>query len=449
MKVYLDSVGCRLNQSEIEAYARQFHAAGHALAPTPQDADLVVVNTCAVTEAAASDSRQKIRQAARSGAQKIVVTGCWSTLNPQGAAALQGVSQVVPNAIKDRLVPDLLQAPAELFDLEPLARVPVPGARQRTRAFIKVQDGCNNRCSFCITTIARGRGRSRSIPEVLADVRGVLRGSPEHDLQESYSLPIISSEQPQLGAAQEIVLTGVHLGSWGHDLQPRTSLYHLVKAILRETETPRLRLSSLEPWDLDPEFFSLWEDKRLCRHLHLPLQSGCTATLRRMRRRTTPDDFARLVETARRVIPDVAITTDLIAGFPGEDEAEFAESLAFVQAVRFAGGHVFTYSARPGTAAAQQAAQVPHPLRKERGKLLRAVLAESAVTYQAGFLGQELSVLWESATGLGPQGWQLSGLTDNYLRVSAWSPQPIINQITPVYLSEVARNRMLGKIRVL
>ena len=140
-----------------------------------------------------------------------------------------------------------------------------------------------------------------------------------------------------------------------------------MQAILQQTETPRLRLSSLEPWDLDAEFFSLWEDKRLCRHLHLPLQSGCAATLRRMRRKTTPEDFARLVEAARRLIPGVAITTDVIAGFPGEDESEFAESLAFVQAMRFAGGHVFTYSARPGTVAARQAAQVPHALRKERG----------------------------------------------------------------------------------
>ena len=170
------------------------------------------------------------------------------------------------------------------------------------------------------------------------------------------------------GAAQEIVLTGVHLGSWGSDLKPPRKLFHLVQAILEQTQAPRLRLSSLEPWDLDAELFSLWADPRLCRHLHLPLQSGCAATLRRMARKTTPDDFARLVETARRLIPDVAITTDLIAGFPGEDEAEFAESLAFVQAMQLAGGHVFTYSARPGTAAARMAPQVPHADRKERGR---------------------------------------------------------------------------------
>jgi threonylcarbamoyladenosine tRNA methylthiotransferase MtaB len=447
LKVYLDSVGCRLNQSEIEAYARQFNAAGHLLAPTPQEADLVIVNTCAVTQAAASDSRQKIRQAARSGAHEIVVTGCWSTLQPQEAAALQGVSQVIPNAIKDRLVTDLLHTPAEAFELEPLARMPVPGARQRTRAFIKVQDGCNNRCSFCITSVARGKERSRTIPEVLADMCGVLLGSPEQYIKDPSTLASSNAMRLAPGAAREIVLTGVHLGTWGHDFQPRLSLQQLVQAILRQTETQRLRLSSLEPWDLEAEFFSLWEDIRLCRHLHLPLQSGSAATLRRMRRKTTPDDFARLIETARRMIPGVAITTDLIAGFPGEDETEFAESLAFVQSMHFAGGHVFTYSARPGTAAAQQASQVPHQVRKERAARLRAILAESAGTYLSAFLGQEMSVLWESASGIGPQGWQLSGLTDNYLRVSAWSPQPMINQITPVYLSEVIRDRIQGIIR--
>ncbi len=409
MKVYLYSIGCRLNQSEIETYARQFHTAGHVLVETPEEADLVVVNTCAVTSAAAADSRGKIRQAARAGAGEVVVTGCWSTLNPSGAAALPGVSRVVPNEVKDRLVPDLLNLPQEVFDLEPVQRIPVPGARLRTRAFIKVQDGCDNRCTFCITTVARGAGRSRPLEAVLEDI-----GRAEN--------------------AREIVLTGVHLGSWGQDLSPRLHLRQLVEAILKETSTPRVRLSSLEPWDLDEDFFSLWENPRLCRHLHLPLQSGCRATLRRMARKTTPESFQALVSAARRAIPDVAVTTDVIAGFPGENEAEFAESLDFVRALGFAGGHVFTYSARPGTAAARMPDQVPHPLRKARGAQLRAALAESAQEYSARFLGAALPVLWESATALGPEGWELNGLTGNYLRVRACAPQRLWNEITPVRL---------------
>lgn len=429
MKVYLDMVGCRLNQSEIESYARQFRAAGHTLTPTPEGADLVVVNTCAVTAAAASDSRQKIRQAQRAGAREIVVTGCWSTLQPRSAASLPGVTRVVPNRLKDRLVPDLLQMPQEIFDLEPLARQPIPGARFRTRAFVKVQDGCDNRCTFCITTLARGAGRSRPIPAVLADVRSCLAGG-----------------------AQEIVLTGVHLGSWGQDLSPRQSLRDLVQAILSETDAPRLRLSSLEPWDLDESFFELWRDRRLCRHLHLPLQSGCAATLRRMARKTTPEAFARLVAAARASISGVAITTDVIVGFPGEDEAEFEESLQFVKAMQFAGGHVFTYSARPGTVAARLPAQVPHPVRKERNARLRQVLAEAARLFREGFLGAELPVLWESATALDPSGWQVSGLSDNALRVRAHVPRrlpataQVWNEITPVLLIALEEDEFIGAI---
>jgi threonylcarbamoyladenosine tRNA methylthiotransferase MtaB len=422
MKVYLDSIGCRLNQSEIEAYARQFRAAGSTLVPTPGEAELVVINTCAVTGQAASDSRQKVRQAGRAGADEIVVTGCWSTLNPQGAAALPKVSRVVPNLDKDRLVSDLLQLPAETFELEPLARQPVPGARLRTRAFIKAQDGCDNRCTFCITTVARGAGRSRPIPEVLADIRSALGGE-----------------------AQEIVLTGVHLGSWGHDLTPRLHLKHLVQAVLQESDLPRLRLSSLEPWDLDAGFFDLWQERRLCRHLHLPLQSGCAATLRRMARKTTPESFAALVETARQAIPGVAVTTDIIVGFPGESEAEFAESLAFVEAMRFAGGHVFTYSARAGTAAARLL-QVPHAVRKQRSARMRSCLADSAAGYQDGFLGTCLPVLWESATALGPDGWRMNGLSDNYLRVSALAPQRLWNRITPVHMTASSPDGLSGEL---
>lgn len=423
MKVYLDSVGCRLNQSEIEAYARQFHQAGHILVGSPGEADLAVVNTCAVTSAAASDSRQKVRQAARGGAKEVAVTGCWSTLHPQAAAELPGVGVVVPNAGKDRLVQRLLQLPDEVFDLEPVLRQPVPGARLRTRAFIKVQDGCDNRCTFCVTTVARGEGRSRSFAEVLADIHGAVQGG-----------------------AQEVVLTGVHLGSWGQDFPRPLHLRHLVLAILSETALPRLRLSSLEPWDLDADFFSLWEDPRLCRHLHLPLQSGCAATLRRMARKVTPESFAALVAAARKAIPGVAVTTDVIAGFPGEDDAEFAESVEFIASMRFAGGHAFTYSPRPGTAAARMPRQVPSALRKERNARLRTLFSVSALEYQAGFVGQVLPVLWESAAALGPDGWRMSGLTDNYLHVSALARQDLWNTITPVRLVSIQEGGLSGMV---
>lgn len=423
MKIYLDTIGCRLNQSEIEAMARGFRAAGHEIVTSAEMAELAVVNTCAVTNEAAADSRGKIRQAARLGVKEVVATGCWATLQPQQAMALSHAARVrvVANDRKDQLVAEILDLPGESFDLEPLVRQPLPGLHRRTRAFIKVQDGCDNHCTFCITTIARGQGRSRSVADVILDIQSALAGG-----------------------AKEIVLTGVHLGSWGYDFHAH--LKDLIQAILRETDTPRLRLSSLEPWDLDAGFFSLWANRRLMPHLHLPLQSGCEATLKLMARKTTPQSFRELVWAARAVIPQVAITTDVIAGFPGETEEEFAESLDFVREMGFAGGHVFTYSPRPGTGAARMRGQVKPEWRKKRNHILRQALDESARRYRQMFVGRTLSVLWESTSEMGEGGWQMEGLTENYLRVTAPAPSPRWNELDPVRVEACEGDRLRGVI---
>jgi threonylcarbamoyladenosine tRNA methylthiotransferase MtaB len=421
MKVFLDMVGCRLNQAEIERMAGQFRSQGHAIVPEAGEADLVIINTCTVTSQAASDSRQKIRQAGRAGAKDVIVTGCWSTLQPTQASGLSGVTRVIPNNQKDHLVSELLQRPEHGFDAEPLARVPLPGPRQRTRAFIKAQDGCSNHCTFCITTLARGESVSRASIDVLADIRAAL-----------------------LGGAQEIVLTGVHLGAWGLDFDSRLST--LIKRILAEVDIPRLRLSSLEPWDLDEEFFTLWEDPRLCPHLHLPIQSGSVSTLKRMLRKTSPDSFRELVAAARKRIPDVAITTDVMTGFPGETNAEFDETLEFIREIDFAGGHVFSYSARPGTPAARMKDQVPHEIRKERNHLLRNVFSELAFSYQQKFIGRTLPVLWESTTRVSDSGWQLEGWTGNFIRVSALSPEPRWNKLDDVRFINLTSEGIIGEI---
>jgi threonylcarbamoyladenosine tRNA methylthiotransferase MtaB len=429
MKIYLDTIGCRLNQAEIESLARQFRAAGHEIVATADEADLAVVNTCTVTSQAASDSRGKIRQAARAGVEQVVVTGCWATLEPQAAALLPNVRKIIPNDRKDSLVADLLDLPVAAFDLEPLARQPLPGLRARTRAFIKAQDGCDNHCTFCITAIARGAGRSRPIPDVLADIQSALAGG-----------------------TKEIVLTGVHLGSWGQDLSTGLKagfglhLRDLAAVILKETDTPRLRLSSLEPWDLDADFFALWQDARLCRHLHLPLQSGSASVLKRMARKTTPSSYAALLASARAAVPEVAITTDVIAGFPGETEAEFAESLEFVREMNFSGGHVFTYSARPGTAAARLDRQVRHEVRKERNHILREAFSQMSRTYRQQFISATLPVLWEASAERNECGWQIEGLTGNYLRVTASAPEPRWNQVDEVKLTGVTEEGMSGEI---
>ncbi|MGB8215288.1 MAG: tRNA (N(6)-L-threonylcarbamoyladenosine(37)-C(2))-methylthiotransferase MtaB [Anaerolineales bacterium] len=425
MKIYLDTIGCRLNQAEIESLARQFRKGGHEIVSSATEADMAVVNTCTVTAQAASDSRAAIRRARRLGAGEVVVTGCWATLEPDQAAELPGVRKIVPNLQKDTLAADLLGLPEEFFDLEPLARVPLPGLHARTRAFIKVQDGCDNACTFCITTVARGASRSRPIDDILMDVSSALDGG-----------------------TKEIVLTGVHLGSWGLDFPIPQRLADLVATLLARTSVPRLRLSSLEPWDLDADFFSLWQDRRLCHHLHLPLQSGSATVLKRMARKTTPDSFAALVESARSAIPGVAITTDLIAGFPGETEVAFSETLEFVKSMNFAGGHVFTYSARPGTPAARMNWQVRHELRKERNAALRAVLEASAYAYQARFIGHRVSVLWEAASTLSDAGWTMEGLTDNYIRVTAVVPERRWNQMDEVELVSIDKDGIRGKVTI-
>ncbi|MGB7095178.1 MAG: radical SAM protein, partial [Anaerolineales bacterium] len=216
--------------------------------------------------------------------------------------------------------------------------------------------------------------------------------------------------------------------------------------ILDKTAVPRVRISSLEPWDLDEDFFNLWDDPRLCRHLHLPLQSGSRTVLRRMARNTSPEKFADLVSAARAACPEIAITTDLIAGFPGETDQEFLDTVDFIQQISFSGGHVFTYSARPGTSAEKMPDHIDFPIRKERNAKLREVLGESAQTYQRKFLNHTLPVLWESVSQMDSDSWHLHGLTDNYLRVHANTAQNYWNQITPVRLSSIDENGLTGTI---
>jgi threonylcarbamoyladenosine tRNA methylthiotransferase MtaB len=426
MKIYLDTVGCRLNQSEIESLACEFRAAGHEIVPNAEGADLAVVNTCAVTSDAAADSRQTLRHIARAGVRQIIPTGCWATLYPKEAASLPNVLRVIANNQKDDLLAHLNSEFGILnseFDIEPLAREPLPGLHRRTRAFIKVQDGCDNACTFCITTVARGAARSRPLADVLRDIQTALAGG-----------------------AKEIVLTGVHLGSWGEEWGRH--LRELVREILDQTDAPRLRLSSLEPWDLDADFFSLWKNPRLLPHLHLPLQSGSESTLRRMARKTTPASFRNLVAAARTAMPEVAITTDVIVGFPGETEDEFAATLAFVREMNFAGGHVFSYSPRPGTAASKMTGQTRPEVRKKRNAVLQETFREAASAYRRNFIGRRLSVLWESVSELDEWGWQMEGWTENYLRVRAAAPSPRWNEVDEVELVEESGETLRGVLCV-
>jgi threonylcarbamoyladenosine tRNA methylthiotransferase MtaB len=419
MNIYLDMVGCRLNQAELERYARQLRAAGHCLVSSAGRAELAIINTCSVTGEAASDSRQKIRQAACLGA-KLIVTGCWSSLEPTAARALPGVDKIIPNDHKDELV-DLLFEKNKAVNLSK-GRIPLAGGRRRTRAFIKVQDGCDNHCTFCITRLARGDSKSRAAADIVDDIRYAVDGD-----------------------AREAVLTGVQIGSWGRELQTATRLSILLRTILVETVIPRLRLSSIEPWEVDDDLIDIWQNARLCRHFHLPLQSGSPSILKRMARRTNPEEFQRLIGKIRKAIPGVSITTDVIVGFPGEGEIEFEETRAFIESCCFSGGHVFLYSARPGTPAGSYPDQVPHAIRRKRSKVLRDLFSVQAAAYQTTFINQKLDVLWERSIKAS-QGWFSSGLSDNYLKVKAATQKDFRNTISSVFIRGVENGVLAGEV---
>jgi len=406
--------------------ARQFTAAGHIVVGDSAQADICVVNTCAVTAEAERKSRHRVRSLARANPEaRIAVVGCYATLAPQYNAALPGVAWVVSNAEKQRAV-EVVAVPPPPSSSPKVGRggggcrgEGVRAALLRTRAFVKVQDGCDNHCTYCIVRLLRGPACSRPVDSLVAEVQA-------------------------LGEAgyREVVLTGVNLGSYGRDLGLLNGLYVLVETLLAHTDLPRLRLSSLEPWDLDETFFRLWENPRLCRQLHLPLQAGCDETLRRMGRCITTAEFAWLVEAARAAVPDLSVTTDVIVGFPGEDEASFCASYDFVAAMEFARLHVFPYSPRPNTAALRLPDQVVRQVRRARARVMRKLGAEQAFRFRQRFVGRETAVLWEQRRRDGL--W--SGLTDHYLRVVACIDDDLHNRLTATRLLAVQNGCLVGEV---
>lgn len=391
VNVFVTTLGCRLNEAEIARLSRDLQARGHAVVGSPAAASAMVVNTCAVTTEAARKSRKLIAGLHRKNPEApIVATGCFATLEPARVAQLAGVDDVVDNADKDDLCARVLRV-AESRAMPAIAADPgsAHGLREaKTRAFVKVQDGCRNRCTFCIVTVARGAERSASIADVVSEIRGLVDAG-----------------------VREAVLTGVHLGGYGRDLG--TDLQALVRAILADTDIERLRLSSLEPWDLPPGFPRLWENPRLLPHLHLPLQSGADSVLKRMARRCNMASFEALVDDFRRCVPGVTITTDLIVGFPGETEAEFLATEDAVRRLGFGHVHIFSYSSRAGTTAARMRGEVPGEVKRARSRALHRVAAAAKRAHMSQFLGSERHVLWETA-----HDGKMTGYTDNYIRVT-------------------------------
>ncbi len=398
MRVHLDTIGCRLNEAELEQWSRDFLAHGHQLTGDPEQADVVVVNSCAVTGEAVRKSRKLMHRLHRiNPCAKLVVSGCYASLEPARTAEIAGVDLVIGNRDKERLV-EIASRELELDTLPRLAAEPDANpllVRGRQRAFVKVQDGCRYQCTFCIVTAARGEERSRPIPEVVAEINR------------------LATE-----GIQEAVLAGVHLGGYGGD--HHSDLAELVRRILAETDLPRLRLGAVEPWDLPERFWELFENPRLMPHLHLPLQSGSDPVLKRMARRCKRAEFARLVTEGRAAVPDLNITTDIIVGFPGETETEWRETLELVERIGFGHLHIFAFSPRTGTLAAEMRNPVPPEVIRSRSRELHRLGERLKRDTLERFLGRTFPVLLEGKEtdpATGEPVW--SGYTPSFLRITA------------------------------
>lgn len=427
MRIHLSALGCRLNEAELEQWAGAFSAAGDQITAEPADADVMVLNTCAVTKEAVRKSRQRVQRLHRANPDgKLVVSGCYSSLESPTALAELGIDLIVPNTEKEQLV-ERTRAEFQRPDMPQSATVPAETAlfqRNRHRAFIKIQDGCRYRCTFCIVTVARGAERSRPVQTLVEEVQA-LSNSGVH----------------------EVVLTGVHVGGYGSDCD--SNLFSLVSALLDHTDISRIRFASVEPWDLSDQFFTLFDNPRVQPHMHLPLQSGSDTVLRRMARRCKTADFRQMADTLRTQVPGFNITTDIIVGFPGETEQEWNDSLAFINQMDFGHIHIFSYSEREGTKAATLPNQVPRAIRSERSKQLHALAAQQKQQVMRTMLNQygeqTHMVLWERGEKQPNGQYQHWGYTPNYLKVATQSDQNLSNHVLPTTLTGVDGACLTGR----
>jgi threonylcarbamoyladenosine tRNA methylthiotransferase MtaB len=410
-KYFVQNFGCRATQADGAALESQLAAKGLEVAEERAGADLVVLNTCTVTSAADDDVRQTIRRVHRENpAARILVTGCYAQRAPEELASLPGVEWVVGNSHKTQIAglvtlpgggaPPGSGAPyhgnihvGDIFAQHDFLSAPVEDAAgDRTRPNLKIQDGCNNRCSFCIIPFVRGRSRSAPAEQVVAQVRSMA------------------------GRYREIVLSGINLGRWGREPGSPLRLAGLLRRLLAETAVERLRLSSVEPMDFSDDLLGLMaESPRIAKHVHAPLQTGSDKILRRMHRKYRPRHYADRVLKARAWMPDAAIGADVMVGFPGETDADFEDSRRFIESLPFTYLHVFTYSERPGTPAAGDAAPVPMKLRKERNRVLRELAAAKNLAFRESMVGCTLSAVTLHETG--------TALSGNYLKVELAQPR--------------------------
>jgi threonylcarbamoyladenosine tRNA methylthiotransferase MtaB len=418
-RVFVHSFGCRASQADGAGIRSALAPDGFSASASETDADLVVLNTCTVTTGADGDARQAIRRVRRNNpAAKILVTGCYAQRAPEEIASIDGVTWVVGNSHKDRIAELIANEwdsceeyhgrifASDIAQQRQFSSAPVVSSyADRTRPTLKVQDGCSNKCSFCIIPDVRGRSRSASLESVLHQMS---------TLADQYA---------------EVVISGINLGRWGRDLPGNMRFTDLVRIILEDTGVKRLRISSVEPMDWSAELLKVMSDEpRLAQHIHLPLQSGSDSVLKRMYRKYRVRHYASRLELAHRLMPDAAIGADVMTGFPRETDAEFQETVDFIRDQPFTYLHVFTYSERPGTAAAEYPDAVPVAVRRERTNILRNLSDEKNATFRQRMLGRELSCVTLPGD---------KALSSNYLSIDLTQPRNA-NEIVDVLVGSLS-----------
>jgi len=426
------TLGCKVNQYETEAMIESFESAGYETVEYTEYADVYIINTCTVTNMGDRKSRQVIRRALELNPDAFVaVVGCYSQIAPKEVLEIPGVSLVVGTNERNRIVElveyamekeEKLNLVNDIMEVSEFEEMSIKNYKSRTRAFLKIQEGCDQYCTYCIIPYARGHIRSRKPESIIAEVR---------ELAEN--------------GFREVVLTGIHVASYGKDLG-NTSLIEMIEKVHQVEGIERIRMSSVDPNVMTEEFIGrLKKLPKICRHFHLSLQSGCDETLKRMNRKYTTEEYKRVVGKLREVFADVAITTDLIVGFPGETEEEFQKTAAFIEEISFSAMHVFKYSPREGTPASKYQNQVKPQVKDARSKLVTSIAKKSEEKFKKGFIGSCRSVLYERP--IDEKSSLYEGLTDNYIRVVSESQSDIKGKIIETILVELREDSMAGKIK--
>lgn len=430
-KVAFYTLGCKVNQYETEAMIESFETAGYKTVDYEEFADVYIINTCTVTNMGDRKSRQIIRRALDSNPDAfIAVVGCYSQISPDKVIEIPGVKLVVGTNERAKIVElveyamdkeEKINMVSDIMEVREFEEMSIRNYKSRTRAFLKIQEGCDQYCSYCIIPYARGHIRSRRPESILEEVKQLAQNG-----------------------FREVVLTGIHVASYGRDLGD-TSLIEIIEQVHQVEGIDRIRMSSVEPKTLNDDFIDrLTKLPKICRHFHLSLQSGSDETLKRMNRKYTTEEYLYVVNRLREVFPEVAITTDLIVGFPGETEEEFQCTVDFIKKVHFSGMHVFKFSPREGTPAAQHKNQVLPQVKEQRSRIVTKLAAEMETDFKNKFLNKKMIVLFEHKLSEETNAYE--GLTDNYIRVVAASEEDLKGKIMPVKLINVKEDHIEGII---